>query len=196
MEHSRQVLHYRLSLDQTRNLKHVAHVDCKTRLALHSPVGPVHRPFLHLAVGRARVVDQAGQVPAAVRIDEHARVQMEAVMVRVARVDFSHAAMELIHADHLADVLGQEVALTHRLLGHHTEALVGPEVHRFEAIGPVLAADLLVRAPLFHWAHPRRTLREDEAVEAVVTAGHSVGRPASASGRLVRTSGLDVGVDI
>lgn len=52
-------------------------------------------PLLHLAVGAAGVVDEAAVAAHAVAVDDQPAVQVQAVVVRVARVPRRHALLPI-----------------------------------------------------------------------------------------------------
>lgn len=62
-------------------------------------------PFLHLAVGVAAVVDEASLVAHAVAVDDHATVQVQAVMVTVVVVLLNHPVPVEQHRDSLVSLL-------------------------------------------------------------------------------------------
>lgn len=54
----------------------------------------VRSPLLHLAVGPARVVDEAPVAAHAVPVDHESAVKMQAIVMRVAGVPCCHAFLE------------------------------------------------------------------------------------------------------
>ena len=70
-------------------------------------VGAGNVPLLHLAVGFARVVDEARQTAHAVAVDDEPLLEMQAVVVARLGVILSHALLEFFIRDHLSRVLQQ-----------------------------------------------------------------------------------------
>lgn len=91
---------------------------------------PFCSPFLHLTVGVAAVVDEASLVAHAVAVDDHATVQVQAVMVTVVVVLLNHPVPVEQHRERPVTLLvptqhtGSDTARAHLRQGFEGKAMI------------------------------------------------------------------------
>ena len=129
----------------------------------------VHHPLLRLAVGIARVVEEATRVASLRRVDSLRRRQGHKVVVSPALIVVPRLSRPvLVLVQHLADVLDDELPFLKRLLGEQAVALAAGALD--VELRVVLLLKLLVLAPVAARAKRWIALDEHVPVDAVGAA--------------------------